>query len=252
MNERRELEGRVAIVTGSARNIGRSIALELAKAGAALVINSRSSPDECAAVVEDIKALGGRAISVLADVTQESDVARLIDAAHEEFGRIDILVNNAAVRRESPFAELSYKEWREVLSTILDAAYLSAHAALPHLLASGAGAIINMGGMSAHTGAKNRAHVVAAKTGLVGLTRGLAHDLAKSNVTVNCVVPGMIDTVRGKTAAANPDHHKDHAPLVGRRGRPEEVAGLVRYLAGPDARYMTGQTIHANGGVFMP
>ena len=138
------------------------------------------------------------------------------------------------------------------LAAILDAAYLTAHAALPHLLASGAGAIINMGGMSAHTGAKNRAHVVAAKTGIVGLTRALAHDLAANGVTVNCVVPGMIATTRGGSAPQNPDHHKDHAPLVGRRGRPEEVARLVRYLAGPDARYMTGQTLHASGGVFMP
>lgn len=252
MSERRELAGRVAIVTGSARNIGRAIALELARAGANVVVNGRSSPDECARVVAEIEALGGRAIAVTADVTVEADVARLVEAARSAFGRLDILVNNAAVRRESAFADLDYRQWREVLATILDAAYLCAHAALPHLLASGAGVIVNMGGMSAHTGAKNRAHVVAAKTGLVGLTRALAHDLAKSNITVNCVVPGMIDTVRGRSAAEKPDHHKDHAPLVGRRGRPEEVAGLVRYLAGPDARYVTGQTIHANGGVFMP
>ena len=252
MNERRELEGRVALVTGSARNIGRAIATELASAGAAVVVNSRSSPGECAAVVDEIIAAGGRATFVIADVTVEAEVERLVDSTHRDFGGLDILVNNAALRREAPFAELDYTQWREVMATILDAAYLCAHAALPHLLASGAGAIVNMGGMSAHTGAKNRAHVVAAKTGLVGLTRALAHDLAKSNVTVNCVVPGMIDTVRGRTAAQNPDHHKDNAPLVGRRGRPEEVARLVRYLAGPDARYVTGQTIHANGGVFMP
>jgi 3-oxoacyl-[acyl-carrier protein] reductase len=248
----KELAGRVALVTGSARNIGRSIALELASAGANVIVNSRSSMDECASVVKEIEAAGGKAIAVTADVTSEADVARMIEQGVGAFGRLDILVNNAAVRRESPFAELSYKEWREVLATILDAAYLCAHAALPHLLASGHGAIINMGGMSAHTGAKNRAHVVAAKTGIVGLTRALAHDLAKNNVTVNCVVPGMISTVRGRSAAENPDHHKDHAPLVGRRGKPEEVARLVRYLAGPDARYMTGQTIHANGGVYMP
>ncbi len=252
MSGRRELEGRVALVTGSARNIGRAIALELAAAGAAVVINGRSSPAECAAVADEIVAGGGHATFVIADVTVEEDVARLVEAARRDFGRLDILVNNAAVRREAPFADLDYRQWREVMATILDAAYLCAHAALPHLLASGAGAIVNMGGMSAHTGAKNRAHVVAAKTGLVGLTRALAHDLASSHVTVNCVVPGMIDTVRGRTAAQNPDHHKDHAPLVGRRGRPEEVAKLVRYLAGPDARYVTGQTIHANGGVFMP
>ncbi len=252
MSERRELAGRVAVVTGSARNIGRAIALELASAGAAVVVNARSSPDECAAVVEEIKTAGGRAIFVVADVTVEADVARLMDAAHKEFGRIDILVNNAAVRRESPLAELDFEQWREVMGTILDAAYLCARAALPHLLASGAGAIVNMGGMSAHTGAKNRAHVVAAKTGLVGLTRALAHEFARSGITVNCLVPGMIETVRGRTAVEYPDHHKVNAPIIGRRGRPEEIARLARYLGGPDARYVTGQTIHANGGAYMP
>lgn len=252
MSARRELDGRVALVTGSARNIGRSIALELAEAGASIIVNARSSAAECAEVVKEIEANGGAAIAVIADVTSQSDVARLVSEAHKAFGRLDILVNNAALRRESAFADLDYAQWREVMATILDAAYLTAHAALPQLLASGAGAIINMGGMSAHTGAKNRAHVVTAKTGLVGLTRALAHDLAKSSITVNCVVPGMIDTVRGRSAAEKPDHHKDHAPLIGRRGLPQEVARLVRYLAGPDARYVTGQTIHANGGVYMP
>ncbi len=252
MSERRELAGRVALVTGSARNIGRAIALELAQAGAAVVVNAHSSQAECDEVVGRIEAAGGRAIAVLADVTREDDVARLVASAIEAFGRLDILVNNAALRRESPFAQLDYAQWREVMATILDAAYLTAHAALPHLLKSGAGVILNMGGMSAHTGAKNRAHVVAAKTGVVGLTRALAHDLATNAVTVNCVVPGMIDTVRGKSAAQNPDHHKGHAPLVGRRGAPDEIAKLVRFLAGPDARYITGQTLHANGGVFMP
>ena len=252
MSTRRELEGRVALVTGSARNIGRAIALDLADAGAKVVINARSSKEECDSVAAEIQAVGGEAMVVLADVTDEANVARMMDTVQARFGRLDVLVNNAAVRRESAFADLSYKEWREVLGVILDAAYLCSHAALPMLLASGQGAVVNMGGMSAHTGAKNRAHVVAAKTGIVGFTRGLAHDLAQQNVTVNCVVPGMIATARGRTAAEKPDHHKDHAPLVGRRGEPHEVARLVRHLAGPDARYMTGQTIHLNGGVFMP
>ena len=252
MRADRELEGRVALVTGSARNIGRAIALDLAEAGAKLVINARSSQAECEAVAAEIVAMGGEAMVALADVTDEADVTRMLEAVKARFGRLDVLVNNAAVRRESAFADLTYKEWREVMGVILDAAYLCSHAALPMLLASGQGAVINIGGMSAHTGAKNRAHVVAAKTGLVGFTRGLAHDLATQNVTVNCLVPGMIATARGRTAAEKPDHHKDHAPLVGRRGEPQEIARFVRYLAGPDARYMTGQTVHLNGGVFMP
>jgi 3-oxoacyl-[acyl-carrier protein] reductase len=252
MTGRRELDGRVALVTGSARNIGRAIALDLAAAGAKVVVNARSSRAECETVVAQIAAGGGEAMVAMADVADEGDVARMIDAIGQRFGRLDVLVNNAAVRRESAFADLTFREWREVLGVILDAAYLCAHAALPWLLASGQGAVVNIGGMSAHTGARHRAHVVAAKTGLVGFTRGLAHDLARENVTVNCVVPGMIATQRGRSAAEKPDHHKDHAPLVGRRGEPDEIARLVRFLSGPDARYITGQTIHANGGVFMP
>jgi 3-oxoacyl-[acyl-carrier protein] reductase len=247
-----ELQGKVAIVTGSARNIGRAIALDLARAGAAVVVNAQKSAEEANATADAITKEGGRAIVQLADVTQEKDAAALVDAALEAFGRLDCLVNNAAVRRETPFAEMTLAEWREVNSIILDGAFLMAQAALPALKRSGAGSIVNIGGMSAHTGARDRAHVVTAKAGLVGFTRALAHDVAADRITVNCVVPGMIDTKRGKSSAATPAHHAQHTPPIGRRGTPEEIAALVRYLAGPQARYITGQTIHANGGVFMP
>jgi 3-oxoacyl-[acyl-carrier protein] reductase len=247
-----ELAGKVAIVTGSARNIGRAIALDLARAGAAVVVNAQKSADEAKATAHAIGAEGGRAIVQLGDVTQEKDAAALVDAALKAFGRLDCLVNNAALRREVPFAEMTLAEWREVNGIILDGAFLMAKAALPALKKSDAASIINIGGMSAHTGAMNRAHVVTAKAGLIGFTRALAHDLAMDHVTVNCVVPGMIETRRGKSSAAAPAHHARHMPPIGRRGTPEEIAGLVRYLAGPQARYITGQTIHANGGVFMP
>jgi 3-oxoacyl-[acyl-carrier protein] reductase len=244
------LSGRVAIVTGSGRNIGRAIARELAAAGAAVVVNVRSSVAEARAVTEGIRTDGGRAEVAVADVTKPEAVDTLIRAAIDAFGRLDILVNNASVRREVDFAAMDYAEWREILASTLDSAYLCSHAALPHLVASGSGAIVNIGGLSAHTGSARRAHVVAAKAGLVGLTRGLAHDLAPHHITVNCVSPGMIDTARpGKSGA--PAHHAAHAPLTGRRGTPEEIAALVRFLCGPEARYITGQTIHANGGIFM-
>mgnify|MGYP001549786223 CR=1 FL=1 len=247
-----ELAGKVAIVTGSARNIGRAIALDLARAGAAVVVNAQKSADEAKATADAIGAEGGRAIVQLGDVTQEKDTAALVEAALKAFGRLDCLVNNAALRREVPFAEMTLAEWREVNGIILDGAFLMAKAALPALKKSDAASIVNIGGMSAHTGAMNRAHVVTAKDGLVGFTRALAHDRAADRITVNCVVPGMIETQRGKSAAAAPSHHAQHMPPIGRRGTPEEIAALVRYLAGPQARYITGQTIHANGGVFMP
>jgi 3-oxoacyl-[acyl-carrier protein] reductase len=248
MNATRELEGRVALVTGAARNIGRVMALDFARAGAAVVVNARSSQAEADAVVEEIVAAGGKAKAIMANIADPDDVDALVRSTVEQFGRIDILVNSAAIRRETSFANLSFAEWREVLSTILDGAFLTSHAALPHLKKSDQGAIVNIGGLSAHTGAAGRAHVIAAKAGLAGFTRALAHDLAGDGITVNCVSPGMIDTVRD---GAEPSHHAGKLPPVGRRGTPQEVASLVRYLCGPAARYITGQTVHVNGGVFM-
>ena len=248
----RELQGRVALVTGAARNIGRAIALTLAEAGAAVVLNARSASAELQAVADEIEAAGGRAHLVAADVSAPEAVDRMAQAAAAAFGGLDILVCNAAVRRETPFEALTYQDWREVTSVILDGAYLCAHAALPYLRASPAGAIVTIGGMSAHTGSAGRAHVIAAKAGVVGLTRALAHDLAPDAITVNCVAPGLIDTVRGASTRGEPAHHKARMPLTGARGAPEDVAQAVRYLAGPAARYLTGQTLHVNGGAFMP
>jgi len=247
------LSGLAAIVTGSARNIGRAIALELGGAGASVMVNARASAAEAEAVAGEIRAAGGRAAVTMADITDPEAVDHLIAAAVENFGRLDILVNNASVRRNTEFADLDYREWREVMAITLDAAYLCSRAALPHLASSGSGAIVNIGGLSAHTGSARRAHVVAAKAGLVGLTRALAHDLARHGITVNCVVPGLIDTTRHESSAGTgaPAHHALHAPLMGRRGRPGEIGALVRFLCGPEARYITGQTVHANGGVFL-
>ena len=248
MNEHHMLQGRVAIVTGSARNIGRAIAHALAEAGAAVVVNAKSSAEEAETVVQEIRNRGGQAVTKLADVGQPEQAASLIDAAVQAFGRLDILVNNAAVRREVDFERLDYEEWRAITATILDGAYLCARAAAPYLSAARGGSIVNIGGLSSFTGASRRAHVIAAKAGLVGLTRALAHDLAPHHITVNCVAPGLIDTER---RGPEPAHHAKHATLLGRRGTPEEIAAVVRFLCGPEARYITGQTLHANGGVFM-
>jgi 3-oxoacyl-[acyl-carrier protein] reductase len=246
-----ELSGQVAVVTGAARNIGRAIALDLARGGACVVVHANTSGEAAAETLRLIKAEGGTAVLAGGDVTSASDMDALMAKALAEFGRIDILVNNAALRRETKFEDLTYAEWREVTSVILDGAFLCAKAVLPALKAAGGGSIINLGGMSAHTGTTDRAHVVAAKTGLVGLTRALAFDLAAFGITANCVVPGLIDTQRGRSGHGSAALSVARVPLAGRKGRPEEVASMVRVLAGPQSRYVTGQTIHVNGGAFL-
>ncbi len=243
-----ELEGAVALVTGAARNIGRDIVRAFAHAGAAVVINAKTSAAEAAALAAEIEAGGGRALAVTADVADPAGVAHLIAEAVARFGRLDILVNNAAQRDEAPFEELTLARWQAVLHVVLDGAFLCSQAALPHLRASGRGAIVNIGGLTADTGARGRAHVVTAKAGLGGLTRALAHDLSSDGITVNCVVPGLIDTVR---EGAAPAHRAGRATLVGRLGATEDVASAVRWLAGPGARYITGQTLHVNGGIYL-
>jgi 3-oxoacyl-[acyl-carrier protein] reductase len=246
----KELAGRVAVVTGAGRNIGRAIALALAEGGAAVVVNTRSNRREADAVVREIEEAGGQASPYLADVADQAAVEAMAAAALKRFGRIDMLVNTAAIRDEKPFGELTLKDWRAVTAVILEGSFLCAQACLPALRESGAGAIVNIGGLSAHTGSRNRAHVVAAKAGVVGLTRALAHDLAADNVTVNCVSPGLIERPRDP-AAPEPQHHQVNRTLAGRYGAAGDVASVVRFLCGPGARYITGQTIHANGGAFL-
>jgi 3-oxoacyl-[acyl-carrier protein] reductase len=245
----RELQGRVALVTGASRNIGRATALALAAGGAAVVVNARVSVEQAKAVAMEITSQGGNAIACVADVTDEAAVRAMVDEARSRFGRLDILVNNAAVRGVSTIDAIDVEEFRRVSGIILDGAFICVKACLDLLRASGQGAIVNVGGMSGHTGAKGRAHVVAAKMGLVGLTRALAHDLAPDAITVNCVVPGLIETARNASSGAHSAHADDN--LAGRRGKPEEVAAAIRFLAGPDARYITGQDWHVNGGAYL-
>jgi 3-oxoacyl-[acyl-carrier protein] reductase len=243
-----ELAGRVALVTGGGRNIGRAIALALATGGAGIAVNVRSNKAEAESVVQEIEAHGGRAMAVVADVADAAAVGAMVAAVAARFGRIDHLINNAALRREKSLDQMSYAEWREVMSVTLDGVFHCVKACLPHLRASGAGAIVNIGGLSAYTGSKRRAHVVTAKAGLIGLTRALAHDLADDHITSNLVSPGLIGTPR---AGPEPQHHLVHSTLTGERGAPEEIAHAVRFLCGPGARYITGQQIHVNGGAYL-
>ena len=246
----REFDGKVAIVTGAGRNIGRAIALALADGGAAVAINVRSNRTEAESVAREVEASGGKALVHVGDVADAAAVQVLVDAAVKQFGRLDILVNNAALRREKAFSEMSYAEWREIMDVTLDGTFHCVKACLPALRQSGAGTIVNIGGLSAHTGAKNRAHVVTAKAGIIGFTRALAHDLAADGITVNCVVPGLIGTPRARDKP-EPAHHLTHQTIGGERGKPEDVAAAVRFLCGPGARYITGQAIHANGGAYL-
>jgi len=249
MVDGKELAGKVAIVTGAGRNIGRAIALALGRAGASVIVNVRSNRAEADGVVREIEAAGSKAVAIPGDIGDEKTAAVLADAALKHFGRIDILVNNAALRRERPIADMSYAEWREVMNVILDGTFRCVHACLPALKKNG-GSIINIGGMSAHIGSKDRAHVITAKAALVGFSRALAHDLARDKITANCVVPGAIDTTR-PAAAQQPAHHLTHGTITGERGKSEDVAAMVRYLCGPGGRYVTGQTIHVSGGAYL-
>jgi 3-oxoacyl-[acyl-carrier protein] reductase len=246
------LEGQVAIVTGGVRRIGKAIGLSLAREGAAIVINARSSRDEAEAAAEEIRSIGGRALVHLADVTDEGAVGRMIQTVLDTFGRVDVLVNNAAIRREVAFTEMTLQEWREIIAVILDGAFIGARAVAPHMVGAKYGRIINIGGVSAHTGAFGRAHVAAAKAGLLGLTRALAVELAEHGITVNCVVPGKIGGKRSATSGHSVSLPGGGQPLVGREGTPEDVAEVVKLLSMPTGGFMTGQAIHVNGGLYLP
>ena len=242
----------VALVTGAGRNVGRAIALTLAASGHAVAVNVRSSVAEGRSVVDAITRSGGTAMLCVADVADQAAVQAMVAAIASAWGRIDVLVNNAANRREAPLADISADDWHATLRVVLDGAFFCTQGALALLKASPRAAVVNIGGLTAHTGAANRVHVVTAKAGLVGMTRALAHDFADSGITVNCVAPGMLDTQRDSaSASAQPAHHAKHRPLLGRRGSAQEVADSVRFLASDGARFITGQVLHVNGGTYL-
>jgi 3-oxoacyl-[acyl-carrier protein] reductase len=246
------LSGSVAIVTGAGKNIGKAIALALAEDGAAVVVNGRGDRAIIEETASEIRAAGGRALPYLADVSKPDQVAAMVAAAVSEFGGVDIAVNNAGLRRQTPFLEMNLEEWHEILSVALDGAFILAKATVPEMIKRGGGSLIGLSGISHHAGSVGRVHVNASKAGLEGLMRGLAMELAPHGITANCVAPGSIDTVRG--ASAGGPHGRGglgRGIPLGRQGRSEEIAAMVRFLAGPQGRYITGQTIHVNGGLFL-
>jgi 3-oxoacyl-[acyl-carrier protein] reductase len=246
------LAGQVALVTGGVRRIGRAIALTLASEGAAIAVNAKSSREEAADTVREIAARGGAARIIMGDVSDEGGVDRMVKEIAATLGPVDILINNAAVRRDDAFTAMSFADWRRVLAVVLDGAFLTSRAVIPGMVAKGKGTIINMGGLTAHTGAFGRAHVSAAKAGLVGLTKALAVEFGPSGITVNCVAPGRIAGPRSASSGQGGVIPGGGHPLVGRDGEPQDIAAAVKLLCSPAGRYITGQTIHVNGGIYLP
>ena len=247
------LKGKVALVTGAAQNIGRSIAMELAAAGADLIINTKTQKEKAESVAEEICRLDQKAIVLMADIAILDQVERMVQSATEHFGHIDILVNNAAVRPSIPFLEMEPQQWHDVLGVNLHGTFHCCRTVIPYMLQNGWGRIINMIGWTAFAGFANRAHTVAAKAGVHGLTRALAIEFAAKNITVNSVAVAYVETVRKKEWYPNwpsEEELRRQIPMQ-RQGRMDEVGKVVAFVASEDSSYITGQVIHANGGRFI-
>jgi 3-oxoacyl-[acyl-carrier protein] reductase len=244
-----KLDGKVALVTGSGRNIGRTTVLKLAAEGAHVVVNSRTNQAEAEAVAREAQARGVKALSIVADVGKKDQVEAMAAKVLSEFGRVDILINNAAIRPHKPFTELTAQDWEAVRSVVLDGAVYLTRAVIDSMVKNRYGRIVFFTGEGAFMGGSGRAHVSAAKMGLVGLARGLASEFAAHNIRVNVVSPGSIDTAR-----ANPEWYQGRTPTaagipLGRQGSVDEIAATCLFLVTDDGGFITGQTIHANGGV---
>lgn len=246
MHKGDEFAGKVALVTGAARNIGRAIALALASGGAKVAVNTRSNVEQARGVVDEVRALGTEAEAYAADVADPAQMRAMVDAVVKRFGRLDILVLNAAIREHVHFDEIDFEDWRRVLSTNLDSVFVLTKSCLPALKQAGDGRIVTFAGVTALLGLKDRVHVAASKHAIVGMTKALAQDLAEFGIRVNCISPGQIDTER---AANRPVVDRSKQIPLGRKGTPFEIAGMVRSLCGPAGAYMTGQTLHINGGL---
>ena len=244
-----KLEGKVALVTGSGRNIGRATVLKLAGEGAHVVVNARSNQQEAESVVREARDLGVRAVSVLADVGKKAEVEALAAKALSEFGRVDILINNAAIRPHKPFTETSDADWELIRGVVLDGALYLTRALIEPMVANRYGRILFfVGDGSISARGSGRTHLSAAKMGLIGMARGLASEFAPHNIRGNVVSPGSIDTRRD-----HPEWYQGHLPNaagvpLGRQGSVNEIAATCLFLVSEDGGFITGQTIHVNGG----
>lgn len=245
-----DLTNKVAIVTGGSRGIGAAIALELAKNGAKVVINYNRSAGSAEQVIEGIKKIGGEAYAVQADVSNSEESENLVKETINHFGRLDILINNAGITRDSTFKKLSEEDWRTVIDVNLNSVYNTSSVALPYLLESDAGRIINISSIIGQAGGFGQTNYAAAKAGIIGYTKSLALELAKSSVTVNSICPGFIDT---EMVQEIPENIRENivAKIPARRfGQPEEIARGVVFLC-KDGGYITGQQLNINGGLYM-
>jgi 3-oxoacyl-[acyl-carrier protein] reductase len=244
-----KLEGKVALVTGSGRNIGRATVLKLAAEGAHVIVNARTNQAEADAVVSEARELGVKALAVIADVAKKDQVEAMAARALSEFGRVDILINNAAIRPHKSFTELTQQDWEHVRGVVLDGALYLTRALIEPMVKNGYGRILFFVGDGAFSGrGAGRAHISAAKMGLIGLARGLASEFAPKNIRVNVVSPGSIDTRRD-----NPEWYHGRPPdaagiPLGRQGSVDEIAATCLFLVSEDGGFITGQTIHVNGG----
>ena len=244
------LNGKVAIVTGSSRGIGRAIVKELALQGASVVVNYFKSREAAEDVARELQAQGARAVAIGAGVAEPDEVTRLVEATMGEYGKIDIWVNNAGVNRDRSIRRLSHEDWREVLSTDLDSIYYCTSAVVPHMIDNGGGRIVNVSSIIGQIGNVGQANYAAAKAGIIGFTKAVAQELVRYNITVNVVCPGFIET--DMVSALTDDVKEKLLERIPMRrfGRPEEVATLVRYLVS-EGDYITGQQFNVNGGMYM-
>lgn len=245
------LTDRVAIVTGGSRGIGRAIALALAGAGAIVVVNYRGNTAAADETLAAIAAIGGKAIAIQADVANAEDVKRLFSEVNAAYGRIDILVNNAGITRDTLMMRMKDEDWDAVIDTNLKSQFLTTKAAISPMVRARSGRIINITSVVGLMGNAGQANYAAAKAGIIGFTKSVAREIGSRSVTVNAVAPGFIDTEL--TAVLSEDMReglKKQIPL-GRLGTPEDVAGLVVFLASDQAAYITGQTFNCDGGMVM-
>ncbi|WDU80535.1 3-oxoacyl-[acyl-carrier-protein] reductase [Lysinibacillus sp. G01H] len=247
----RKLEGKVAVVTGASRGIGRAIALKLSDEGAKVVVNYSGSQAKAEEVVAMIQENGGEAIAVQASISQTEEVTALMDAAVKTYGSLDILVNNAGITRDNLIMRMKEDEWDDVLNTNLKGVFLCTKAVTRQMMKQRAGRIINISSIVGVAGNAGQANYVAAKAGVIGLTKTTAKELASRNILVNAIAPGFIET---EMTEQLPEDIKQgmltQIPLA-KLGQPEDIAKAVAFLASDDANYMTGQTLHIDGGMVM-